>query len=294
MSCLLFIIRFQYCTFVKKTKMKKYAFLIVAASMILLGCNTKTSNKTAVTDKDSVQTESAIDTANAKKNTASEILAKKQIPILCYHRIADGRTDDYSVSEATFESHMKILQDSGYHSVLPDQLYDYLVYNKTLPEKPFMITFDDSRIEHIEKAAPIMEKHGFRGAFFIMTITYNKKNYMTTDQIAELAKRGHTVGLHSWDHTMSSKYKDSVDWKKQVIEPKAKLEGFIGQPVKYWAYPYGVYNHEAAKGMDKYFKISFILSNKRDSVYPLQTVRRMIIPTIKPERLLKSMQESFK
>lgn len=274
--------------------MKKYALFLVAIFLLILSCNNKNSNQTTAADKDSLQTVSAIDTANTKKNTAAEILAKKQIPILCYHRIADGRKDDYSVSEATFESHMKILQDSGYHTILPDELYDYLVYNKTLPEKPFMITFDDSRIEHIEKAAPIMEKHGFRGAFFIMTITYNKKNYMTTDQIAELAKRGHTVGLHSWDHTMASKYKDTIDWQKQVIEPKAKLEGFIGQPVKYWAYPYGVYNHEAAKGMDKYFKISFVLTNKRDSVYPLQTVRRMITPTMKPERLLTSMRETFK
>lgn len=274
--------------------MKKYALFLVAIFLLILSCNNKNSNQTTAADKDSLQTFSAIDTANTKKNTAAEILAKKQIPILCYHRIADGRKDDYSVSEATFESHMKILQDSGYHTILPDELYDYLVYNKTLPEKPFMITFDDSRIEHIEKAAPIMEKHGFRGAFFIMTITYNKKNYMTTDQIAELAKRGHTVGLHSWDHTMASKYKDTIDWQKQVIEPKAKLEGFIGQPVKYWAYPYGVYNHEAAKGMDKYFKISFVLTNKRDSVYPLQTVRRMITPTMKPERLLTSMRETFK
>ena len=188
---------------------------------------------------------------------------------------------------------MKILKDSGYNSISPDQLYDYLVYNKTLPAQPVMITFDDSRIEHTEIAAPVMEKYGFRGVFFIMTITYNKKNYMTTEQIAQLAKAGHTVGMHSWDHTMATKYKDSIDWQKQVIEPKKKLEGIIGKPVSYWAYPNGVTNHEASTEMSKYFKLSFILSTKRDSIQPLQTVRRMITPDMSAQNLLKSMRRTF-
>ena len=161
-------------------------------------------------------------------NTPSQICEKKEVPILCYHRITEGKKGDYTVTPATFESHMKILADSGYHSISPEQLYDYLVFNKSLPEKPVIISFDDSRIEHFQIAAPVMEKNGFRGVFFIMTITYNKKNYMTKEEIAQLSNSGHTIGLHSWDHTMVKKYKDSTDWQKQVVEPKAKLEKKIG------------------------------------------------------------------
>jgi peptidoglycan/xylan/chitin deacetylase (PgdA/CDA1 family) len=230
---------------------------------------------------------------NQTVNTLARIYAKPEVPILCYHRISDGKKSDYTVSPATFTAHMKILADSGYHSILPEQLYDYLVYNKALPEKPVMITFDDSRVEHFVIAAPVMLKYGFRGVFFIMTITYNKKNYMTKEQIAQLAKTGHTVGLHSWDHTMVSKYKETADWQKQVVEPKEKLEKIVGRAVEYWAYPNGVYDSKGAEELSKYFKLSFTLASKRDSLQPLQTVRRMIVPECTPQGLLKAMHRTF-
>lgn len=228
------------------------------------------------------------------ENTAVEIFAKQEVPVLCYHRISEGDKGDYTVSPSSFSAHMKILSDSGYHTISPTELYDYLVYNKDLPEKPVMITFDDSRSEHSAIAAPVMEKYGFKGVFFIMTITYNKKNYMTTDQIVSLAKAGHTIGLHTWDHTMVTKFKDSTDWQKQIEKPKAKLSSIIGMPVEYFAYPNGVFNHEGAKVLGKYFKLSFILATKRDSTVPLQTIRRMIVPDWSSINMLKSMRRTFK
>lgn len=270
----------------------KSIFIIIILLFSLLSCTQEKKNQSPTGEvAESPQTEVA--QQEITPNSAQQILAKPEIPILCYHRIASGRNDAYSVSPETFASHLQVLSDSGYTSVLPDALHDYLLYNKPLPEKPFMITFDDSRIEHIEIAAPELEKRDFRGAFFIMTVTYNKKGYMTTEQIAEMAKRGHTVGLHSWDHVMATKYTDSATWAKQVIEPKNKLEEIIGQPVRYWAYPNGVYNYDAAKELAHHFDLSFILMSERDSMYPLQTVRRMIVPEMSPEKLLKSMTNQF-
>lgn len=230
---------------------------------------------------------------NQTANTPAQIFNKAEVPVLCYHRIGDGLKGDYAVSPATFDAHMKILADSGYHSILPEQLYDYLVFNKALVEKPVMISFDDSRIEHTGIAARVMEKYGFRGVFFIMTITYNKKNYMSTDQIFKLSEAGHVIGLHSWDHTMATKYVEETDWQKQVIDPKKKLEAIVRKPVEYWAYPNGVYNHQAAEQLSKHFKLSFILSSKRDSTQALQSVRRMIVPEWTPQGLLKSMRRTF-
>src|ERR1035437_6323037 len=244
-----------------------YLFIVtILLGLGLSGCNHSVQHdgnvaSDTVSEKDTDGTKQAM-------NTAARIYAKPEVPVLCYHRIEDGKKSDYNVSPATFSSHMKILADSGYHCILPAQLYDYLVYNKALPEKPFLITFDDSRVEHALIAAPVMEKYGFRGTFFIMTITYNKKNYMTKEQIAGLAKAGHTVGLHSWDHTMVTKYKDAADRQKQVAEPKKKLETIVGKAVEYWAYPNGVYDHKGAEELSKYFKISFTLISKRDSIVP--------------------------
>ena len=263
---------------------------VLFLGLIVTGC--KHGQKQNDTSGVSAGTTESVD-SNQPRNTSAQIYSKQQVPVLCYHRITDGRKGDYTVSIATFKAHMKILADSGYHSISPAQLYNYLVYNKTLPEKPVMITFDDSRVEHAEIAAPVLEKNGLRGVFFIMTITLNKKNYMTTDQIAALAKAGHTVGLHSWDHTMVTKYKEAADWKKQVADPKKKLEKIVGRAVEYWAYPNGVFDHKGAEELSKYFKISFSLSTKRDSIVPLQTVRRILAPECSPIVLLKAMRRNF-
>jgi peptidoglycan/xylan/chitin deacetylase (PgdA/CDA1 family) len=271
---------------------------IIVFSTILLGLVVCSCNKTNQHNGNSNSTAKTIsEQENADvtqvKNSAAQIYAKQQVPVLCYHRISEGNKSEYTVSPATFTAHVKILADSGYHSISPAQLYDYLVYNKPLPPKPFMISFDDSRIEHSAIAAPILEKYGFRGVFFIMTITYNKKNYMTKDEIAQLAKAGHTVGMHSWDHTMTTKYKEAADWQKQVVEPKKKLEAIVCKPVDYWAYPNGVFDHKSAVELSKYFKLSFILTSKRDSIVPLQTVRRMIVPEWTAQGMLKSMKRTF-
>jgi peptidoglycan/xylan/chitin deacetylase (PgdA/CDA1 family) len=268
---------------------------ILFLAFILFSCNSAEKKHPAVNSGAIIQTTAGKDSTAAKQiqNTSAQIYAKPEIPVLCYHRITDSRKGDYTVSLATFSAHMKILADSGYHSITPSQLYDYLVYNKALPTKPVVISFDDSREEHSTIAAPVMEKHGFRGVFFIMTITYNKKNYMTKEQIVQLAKAGHTIGLHSWDHTMVTKYKDASDWQKQLVDPKEKLEKIVGRGVQYWAYPNGVYDHRGAEELSKYFKLSFTLFSKRDSILPLQSIRRMIVPECTAQGLLKSMHRTF-
>lgn len=276
----------------KNQKHPLFIYLIICLSTSFFSCNQEKKNPSLTEVAESAKAE--LVELKQPPNSAQQILDSPEIPVLCYHRITNGRNDAYSISPETFVAHLQVLADSGYTSILPDALHDYLLYNKPLPKKPFMITFDDSRVEHIEIAAPELEKHNFRGAFFIMTVTYNKKGYMSTEQIAEMTKHGHTIGLHSWDHVMATQYTDSVTWAKQVVEPKKKLEQIIGQPVRYWAYPNGVYNHDAAKELAKHFDLSFILMSKRDSVYSLQTIRRMIVPEISPEKLLKSMRNNFK
>jgi peptidoglycan/xylan/chitin deacetylase (PgdA/CDA1 family) len=274
-------------------KTKLFLFCTILLGFSFYGCKNAgkqhdNSNQDTITI-----TETAVADVKSVVNSPEQILAKPEVPVLCYHRIEDGKKGDYTVSPATFSAHMRILADSGFQTISPAQLHDYLVHNATLPQKPVLITFDDSRVEHIEIAAPVMEKLGFKGVFFIMTITYNKKNYMTKDQIAELAKSGHTVGLHSWDHTMVTKYAEETDWQKQVIVPKEKLESIVGMEVDYWAYPNGVYDPKGAAELSKYFKLSFILTSKRDSIHPLQTVRRMIVPEWTAQGLLKSIKRTF-
>lgn len=231
---------------------------------------------------------------------SATIVSKKEVPVLCYHRIRkilagdSGDMKTYSVTPEAFAEQMKALHDNGYQTILPDQLYEYLIYGAPLPAKPVMITFDDTREEQFTIGAAEMKKQGLKGVFFIMTVSINRPNYMTKDQIKILSDNGHVIAAHTWDHHMVTKYSGD-DWNTQLVKPKKKLEEITGKPVHYFAYPFGLWNKEAIPEVKKAgYKMAFILSAKRDSIDPLYTIRRIIVPGgWSAESLLKNMESSF-
>ncbi|MFV8345537.1 polysaccharide deacetylase family protein [Flavobacterium sp. ZB4P13] len=231
---------------------------------------------------------------------AATILAKREVPILCYHNIKDfsssasGNIKTYTVKPTAFAEQMKALADAGYETILPQQLYDYLVYDGPLPAKPIMITLDDTREEQFSIGAAEMKKYGFKGVFFVMTVSINRPGYMSKEQIKSLSDNGHIVGAHTWDHHMVTKYAGD-DWNTQLVKPKAKLEDIIGKPVTDFAYPFGLWNTAAIPEIKKSdYKMAYILSTKRDPVNPLYTIRRIIVSgTWTTQGMMKSINSSF-
>ena len=232
---------------------------------------------------------------------AATILSRVQVPILCYHQIRDYKssdskaTRDYIVPDASFREQMQSLADSGFHTILPNELYDYLTTGKTLPEKPVMITFDDSRADQFSTALPELNKHGFKGVFFIMTVALNKPGYMTKEQVKQLADENHIIGSHTYDHKNVKKYTVD-DWVEQIQKPSQQLQSITGKPVEYFAYPFGLWNKEAiARLKDHEFKAVFQLAAARDENEPLFSVRRIIVPGgWSGKSLQQVMKRSFK
>ena len=226
------------------------------------------------------------DVSAGKIADAATILGRKQVPILCYHQIRDWRgsdsksAKDYICPTDMFAQQMQMLADSGYQSITADQLYAYLTTGAALPEKPVFLTFDDGDLDQYENALPILEQHKFKAMFGIMTVAIGRRGrqpYMDKTQIKDLAERGHEISCHTWDHHNAKKYQ-AADWVTQAEEPKKKLEDITGKPVKYFVYPFGLWNHEAAAELQQRgYLMSFQLSEKkRDEQYPLHSVRRII------------------
>lgn len=215
---------------------------------------------------------------------AAEILSKKQVPVLCYHQIREWRTTDskrakdYIVPVETFKQQLKMLADSGYHTILPDQLYSYLTLGTPLPNKPVMLTFDDTDLGQYTVAFPEMQKYQFKGVYFIMTVSLNRPNYMTRQQVKELSDAGNVIGSHTWDHHNVKQYQGK-DWEIQIDKPTKQLENITGKPIRYFAYPFGLWNEQAIPELKKRnFAAAFQLITKRDEQDPLYTIRRMIVP----------------
>lgn len=216
---------------------------------------------------------------------AGKILARQQIPILCYHRLRDYRFTDgpgartYIVPGPVFKKQIRMLADSGYHTITPEQYYAYLTSGEILPEKPVMISFDDTSEEQFTVGAAELNKYGFKGVFFIMTISIGRPGYMNSEQLKALSDQGHIIASHTTDHHNVKKY-GGKDWDFQLAKPKHTLEAIIGKPVEYFAYPFGEWNEAAIPELKKRkYKAAFQLSSKkRDSIEPLYAIRRMIVP----------------
>lgn len=216
---------------------------------------------------------------------AATIIARKQVPILCYHQIREWRASDskvardYIVPPAVFSQQIKMLADSGYHSILPDQLVDYLKYGTPLPEKPVMLTFDDTDLSQYTDALPELNKAGFKGVFFIMTVSLNRPGYMSREQVKALSDQGHVIGSHTWDHQNVKKLKEEKEWETQIEKPNRQLQEITGKPVKYFAYPFGLWDPRSVGEIKKRgFTAAFQLAIKRDDQEPMFTIRRIIVP----------------
>ena len=121
-------------------KLKRLAIVIIFISSCTSADQTKNKTNGNKNIADTVTQKPIADLAT--------ILSKKEVPVLCYHHIrnftAGGRLIGYEVTPTAFAAHMKALADSGYKTILPDDLYEYLIHGKSLPAKPVMITFDDN------------------------------------------------------------------------------------------------------------------------------------------------------
>lgn len=292
---------------------KLFLSLIVASIAFGWGCQSKSPSteqteavETDATSQNQVKTpvSEPVDTQNIQVAGANTILERPQVPILCYHQVrnwksTDGKVGkDYIVEIENFKAHIKMLADSGYNTILPDQLYAYLNEGKPLPEKPIMLTFDDTVLDQYTVVNPLLKKYGYKAVYFIMTVSIGKKgkfaDYMSAEQIKELADEGNVIGSHTYDHKNFKKY-EGKDWEEQIDKPKKRLEEIIGKEIEYFAYPFGLWNAEGIPELKKRgFKMAFALADKRDPNDPLYTVRRIIASGYwSPKTLHNSIVKSF-
>jgi peptidoglycan/xylan/chitin deacetylase (PgdA/CDA1 family) len=202
-----------------------------------------------------------------------------QIPVLCYHNITEnGEKEDLLwIGKDQFYEQLKMLHDSGYHTILPGQLYNYLVKGTPLPSKPIMLTFDDSHKAHFSIAWPIMQHFGFKGVFFIMTVCIGKKHYLSAQEIKALSENGNVIGCHTFDHPVMNHLKGD-EWEKEINMPTHELERITGHKVQYFAYPYGAWNDTAVVELkDRGVKAAFQLTGRMSQDNPLYTIRRMMV-----------------
>jgi peptidoglycan/xylan/chitin deacetylase (PgdA/CDA1 family) len=236
--------------------MKKIIILIMGLSILLSGCGTglfakpiPTATITAtplpptatatVTQTSTITptfTASPIPTATWVHQGPENVF----VPIILYHRIdISPINSQYYVPPAKFEEEMKLLHDWGYQTISTELLIKAITEGADLPPRPLLITFDDGHLNNYTTAFPIMQKYGFTGVLYIVANYMGVDQYMTADQIKEMAAAGWEVGSHSISHADLTAL-DPYRQRYEVVESRTILEEALGVPVRTIAYPFGI------------------------------------------------------
>lgn len=114
------------------------------------------------------------------------------IPVLAYHGIADS-ADPYSITQRRFARHMAMLDAAGFESVSAEQYAKALDGRPVdLPERPILITFDDSRTNSFRGADEVLEQHGFRATMFAIAdrAQTGSRAFLSWDELRDMSSSG--------------------------------------------------------------------------------------------------------
>ncbi|MFH1185819.1 MAG: polysaccharide deacetylase family protein [Chloroflexota bacterium] len=163
-----------------------------------------------------------------------------QVPIFMYHHIAVSATGSpYYVAPDDFKAHLELLQGWGYKTITISMLVEAITRGASLPPRPIIITFDDANADNYTNAFPIMEKYGFTGVLYVPYSYIGVPNYLTVDQIHEMAAAGWEVGSHTISHPTNFLALQPAAMRTEIVGSRQKLTDLLGLPILTFAYPFG-------------------------------------------------------
>lgn len=130
----------------------------------------------------------------------------------------------YKMNASMFERHVKSISD---YCESTHQSKNHVVF-----------TFDDGGKSFYQVIAPILEKYGLKGIFFITTKYIGTDTFLDEEEIRDLHKRGHIIGSHAHTHkhlyTLTDEQVED-EWKCST----EILSCILGEPIKYASIPNG-------------------------------------------------------
>lgn len=146
--------------------------------------------------------------------------------VLTYHSITPSRSRYiYGADCRQFENHLawiaRMQRESG---IAPE------------------ITFDDGALSDFEFAMPLLNKYSLRAKFFIVAgLMGNRVDFLTWDQVREIAGHGHAIQSHSWSHPLLTRVtQDQI--VRELEKSKKEIEDRLGLPVNEISLPGGRWN----------------------------------------------------
>jgi biofilm PGA synthesis lipoprotein PgaB len=181
--------------------------------------------------------------------------AADEAVVLMYHRFGEDRYPSTSIRVEQFEAQLEYLTSNGYTVVPLADVLAALRDGVELPDRAVAITVDDAYRSVYEVGYPLLRARGHPFTVFVATdpVDLGQPDYMSWDQMREMAQQGVTFANHGSTHdSLIERRTDEKrdDWLARVradVETGARrlseeLEPLVGV----FAYPYGEYDEAVA------------------------------------------------
>lgn len=100
------------------------------------------------------------------RSATSSMVSAQSVPVLLYH----GEGDSASMPPThVFVEHMRALRDAGWHTITMEQFKAFMKGTGTVPDKSFLLTFDDGRSDAFYSADPLLKDFGYTAVMFVIT-----------------------------------------------------------------------------------------------------------------------------
>lgn len=186
--------------------------------------------------------------------------------VLQYHHVSTESPAATSVSPERFAQHMDWLEQNQYQIMPMGELIKLLREKKELPDKAAVITFDDGYTSIYTNAWPVLRKRGWPFSVFVNSQHHDERNrqYMSWEQLREMAKTGVTIGNHSVSHAHMIRMNPGeaeTEWLKrsqwEIEQAQSRIDAEVGRQEKVFAYPFGEHNRQLEKLLRKLGYIAF-------------------------------------
>ena len=229
-------------------------------------------------------------------NQQSELVAKS-VPVLLYHGIIENH-DRENILLEDFRDQMFALKKDGWQTINIGDFYAFMQGEKQVPDKSFLLTFDDGRKDSYYPVDPILKALDYNAVMFVITGRSPGKEteispfHLFEKELRRMAKSGrweiqsHGKSDHDFykidsaegqGHFLSNKLwlgdKKRVEtleeFKSRILSDlgasRSGLEREFGTKVISFAYPFGDFGQNSVNLPEAESIISDIVK----SVYPL-------------------------
>ncbi len=176
-----------------------------------------------------------------------------------YHSISEHikkeKHNKWRVKPKDFEKQMNWFYKNNWKSFTISEL----VKLDKIPEKSFVITFDDGYEDNFTNAFPVLQKYNFKATIYLVpnqTINHWEEkntsilsNLLNNEQILQMQNSGLVeFGSHTLSHVNLSKT-DEFQLEKELIESKKEIEKITNKECEAFAYPYGKFDDKIVQAV---------------------------------------------